>query len=85
MKKIITACAVAGALALGFSTPASAQLREQPKWQDGSAGYHLGCAIGKALGIQMCGELEPGFGSGDSGGGKSAGGAQGSGGGGGGR
>lgn len=62
MKQILTATALAGALALSFAAPAAAQLREQPKWQDGSAGYHLGCAIGKALGIQMCGELDPGFG-----------------------
>ena len=62
MKKTLTAVAIAGALSLSLSGPAAAQLGKQPKWQDGSVGYHLGCAIGKALGIQMCAELDPGFG-----------------------
>lgn len=67
MKKLLTAVAVASALSLSVAAPAHAS-------KDGELGYHLGCAIGKLLGIQMCGELEPGFGmneqsTGDSGGG----------------
>lgn len=55
VKKVLTAAAVVGALSFGAAAPAQAS-------KDGELGYHLGCAIGKMLGIQMCGELEPGFG-----------------------
>ncbi|MFC3704490.1 hypothetical protein ACFOOL_14980 [Devosia honganensis] len=57
MKKILTAVALASALSLSASAPAMAKIKDHPKIQDGSAGYHLGCAIGWMLGIQMCGEL----------------------------
>lgn len=57
MKKIFTTAVVASALVAGTMAPAQAS-------KDGELGYHIGCAIGKMLGIQMCGELEPGFGVG---------------------
>lgn len=57
MKKLLIAAAATAALVAG-AAPAQAS-------KDGELGYHLGCAIGKMLGIQMCGELEPGFGVGN--------------------
>lgn len=65
MKKSVSAAVLSGAILLAIASPSHAN--------DGTKGYIVGCTIGKMLGIQMCGELEPGFGQGGGGSGGSGG------------